>query len=295
MQDIFKENLVYQNKDGIEYIQFKKLLQYPEITHCYTLKSNNKLNFPPVSKDEKTLKQSYEKIANALGIDANSIIKPHQTHTDRVEIVKNHTKLSEADSNKLDMQSKNENLKMSKSVLELGLDNVDGLLTNQKGIALCTTSADCISLLFYDPVKKIIGSVHSGWKGTLQGISKKAVEKMLQEYQSNPKDIICCICPSIRKCCFEVDEDVKELFWQKYKKLPNIKEIIQKEKKIEEKQKYHIDTVKINQELLKKEGLKPENIIDSNICTMCHPEYFHSYRVDKENSGRNAAIISLTN
>ena len=49
------------------------------------------------------------------------------------------------------MQSKNENLKMSKSVLELGLDNVDGLLTNQKGIALCTTSADCISLLFYDP------------------------------------------------------------------------------------------------------------------------------------------------
>ena len=135
MQDIFKENLVYQNKDGIEYIQFKKLLQYPEITHCYTLKSNNKLNFPPVSKDEKTLKQSYEKIANALGIDANSIIKPHQTHTDRVEIVKNHTKLSEADSNKLDMQSKNENLKMSKSVLELGLDNVDGLLTNQKGIA----------------------------------------------------------------------------------------------------------------------------------------------------------------
>ena len=193
------------------------------------------------------------------------------------------------------MQSKNENLKMSKSVLELGLDNVDGLLTNQKGIALCTTSADCISLLFYDPVKKIIGSVHSGWKGTLQGISKKAVEKMLQEYQSNPKDIICCICPSIRKCCFEVDEDVKELFWQKYKKLPNIKEIIQKEKIIEEKQKYHIDTVKINQELLKKEGLKPENIIDSNICTMCHPEYFHSYRVDKENSGRNAAIISLTN
>ena len=295
MQDIFKENLVYQNKDGIEYIQFKKLLQYPEITHCYTLKSNNKLNFPPVSKDEKTLKQSYEKIANALGIDANSIIKPHQTHTDRVEIVKNHTKLSEADSNKLDMQSKNENLKMSKSVLELGLDNVDGLLTNQKGIALCTTSADCISLLFYDPVKKIIGSVHSGWKGTLQGISKKAVEKMLQEYQSNPKDIICCICPSIRKCCFEVDEDVKELFWQKYKKLPNIKEIIQKEKIIEEMQKYHIDTVKINQELLKKEGLKPENIIDSNICTMCHPEYFHSYRVDKENSGRNAAIISLTN
>ena len=200
MQDIFNENLVYQNKNGIEYIQFKKLLQYPEITHCYTLRSNNKLNFPPVYKDEKTLKQSYEKIANALGIDANTIIKPHQTHTDKVEIVKDNTKLGE----------------------------VDGLLTKQKGITLCTTSADCISLLFYDHAKKVIGSVHSGWKGTLQGISKKAVEKMVQEYQSNPEDIICCICPSIRKCCFEVDEDVKELFLEKYKNLPNIEEIIQK-------------------------------------------------------------------
>ena len=54
-------------------------------------------------------------------------------------------------------------------------------------------------------------------------------------------------------------------------------------------------TVKINQELLKQIGLKQENIIDSNICTMCHPEYFHSYRADKENSGRNAAMISLIN
>ena len=305
MQNILNENLVYQEKNGIEYIQFKKLLQYPEITHCYTLRSNNKLNFPPVYKDEKTLKQSYEKIASCLGIDSSTIIKPHQTHTDRVEIVHNNIKLSEADSNKLNMQSENEKLKMSKSAFELEFDNVDGLLTNQKGITLCTTSADCISLLFYNPVKKVIGSVHSGWKGTLQGISKKAVEKMLQEYQSNPKDIICCICPSIRKCCFEVDEDVKELFWEKYKNLPHIEEIIQKgkvveetiqkEKIIEKKQKYHIDTVKINQELLKQIGLKQENIIDSNICTMCHPEYFHSYRADKENSGRNAAMISLIN
>ena len=72
-----------------------------------------------------------------------------------------------------------------------------------------------------------------------------------------------------------------------------VKETIQKGNIVEKKQKYHIDTVKINQELLKKAGLKQENMIDSNICTMCHPEYFHSYRVDKENSGRNAAIISL--
>ena len=184
------------------------------------------LNFPPISKDEKTLKQNFNIMANELKVDVNKIVKPHQTHTDHVE-----------DVNQVEE-----------------FDQVDGLLTNQKGITLCTTSADCISLLFYDPIKKAIGSVHSGWKGTLQGISKKAVERMMQEYQSNTKDIICCICPSIRKCCFEVDEDVKELFYQKYKRLECIYQIIQKGQIKEGKQKYYIDTVKINQELLKQTG-----------------------------------------
>ena len=263
MKDISNSNVIYYNQNDVAYLQFKKLLQYPEIKHCYTMRP---LNFPPISKDEKTLKQNFNIMANELKVDVNKIVKPHQTHTDHVEVVN--------------------------QVEEF--DQVDGLLTNQKGITLCTTSADCISLLFYDPIKKVIGSVHSGWKGTLQGISKKAVERMMQEYQSNTKDIICCICPSIRQCCFEVDEDVKELFYQKYKRLESIYQIIQNGPIKEGKQKYYIDTVKINQELLKQTGLKEENIIDSKICTKCNASQFHSYRAEKENSGRNAAMISLS-
>lgn len=261
MQNIFNDNIIYQNKNGIEYIQFKKLLQYPQITHCYTLRSGNKLNFPPIYKDEAMLKQSYKRICDCLNLDSSKIVKPHQTHTDNVQIV-NEIKYFE---------------------------EIDGLLTNKQGITLVTTSADCISLLIYDPVKNVVGSIHSGWKGTLKGIILKAIEKMKNTYGSNVKDIICCICPSIRMCCFEVDEDVKELFYEKYSNLLDIDEIIQKEGKT----KYHIDTVKINIELLKNAGLKPENIIDSEICTMCHPKLFHSYRIDKENSGRNAALISI--
>lgn len=257
-------NILYQNKDGIEYIQFKKLLQYSEITHCYTLRSNNELNFPPVYKDEEMLKQSYRKICNCLNIDSSKIVKPHQTHTDKVEIV-NEVKY---------------------------FDEIDGLLTNQKEITLLTTSADCISLLLYDPEKNVIGSIHSGWKGTLKAIIINAIEKMVNEFESNTQDIICCICPSIRSCCFEVDEDVKNLFFEEYSYLSNINEIIKQGKIKENKQKYYIDTVKINIELLKNAGLKEENIIDSGICTMCHHNKFHSYRVDKENSGRNAALIT---
>ena len=117
---------------------------------------------------------------------------------------------------------------------------------------------------------------------------------MVTEYQSNPEDIICCICPSIRQCCFEVDEDVKDLFYNKYKELKNIDEIIKLGgTKKEDKQKYYIDTVKINIELLKNIGLKEENIIDSNICTMCHSKEFHSYRTDGKDFGVNGAIIAI--
>ena len=71
--------------------------------------------------------------------------------------------------------------------------------------------ADCTPLLFYDPIKNVIANTHSGWKGTLQTIGVKTVEKMMSEYECKAKDIICCIGPHIRKCHFEVDADVKEL------------------------------------------------------------------------------------
>lgn len=127
MQEIFNSHIVYQNKDGIEYIQFKKLLEYPEVTHCYTLRSGDKLNFPPIYKDEKTLKQSYQRICECLSLDASRVMKPHQTHTDNIEVVNEVT----------------------------ALEDVDGMITNQKDLVLLTTSADCTSLLFYDPVKRV--------------------------------------------------------------------------------------------------------------------------------------------
>lgn len=257
------ENIIYQNNDGIEYIQFKRLLEYPEITHCYTMKSNNQLNFQIRNRD--FFNQSCNKIYKCLELKNPLVVRPYQTHTDNVKVVRKIEKL----------------------------EDTDGIITNKKEIALITTSADCISLLLYDPVKKAIGSIHSGWKGTLKGIIVKAIEKMKNEYKSNPEDIICCICPSIRQCCFEVDEDVKDLFYNKYKDLKNIDEIIKLGDKKEDKQKYYIDTVKINIELLKNIGLKEKNIIDSNICTMCHSKEFHSYRADGKSFGVNGAIIAI--
>ena len=151
-------------------------------------------------------------------------------------------------------------------------------------------------MLFFDPIKKVIANVHSGWKGTLQRISVNCVQKMQKEFGCKPEDILCFICPSIRKCHFEVNEDVKDLFFEEFKNLENIDSIIEKrkanEKQVQE-QKWNIDTVLINETILQKEGLKKENIIDCGLCSVCNSNKIHSFRVEKEGYGLETALISL--
>ena len=113
---------------------------------------------------------------------------------------------------------------------------------------------------------------------------------MVQEYGCNPKDIICCICPSIRKCHFQVRKDVEKLFRDEFKDLQEINEIIEEEIPNET---WKIDTVEINKLILKNAGLKPENIIDSGLCSVCNSNLIHSYRAEKEQFGLNSAVIEL--
>ena len=258
-------NIIHKNVDGTEFIQFRKLLEFPNVKHCYTLRKNN-INVQIKDGNKTELIESYKKVANALNVDYEHMLKPHQTHTDRVEIVSN---------------------------LNQNLEEVDGVITNKKDIILCTTSADCTSLFFYDDSKKVIADVHSGWRGTLKKIGKKAVEKMVDEFNCDPKDIICCIGPCIQKCHFEVEEDVMNMFKNEFTYTNRISEIIEQGKNIDGKQKYNIDTTLINKIILKEAGLVSENIIDSGICTVCNSDYFHSYRVDREKSGRNGAFIGM--
>lgn len=257
--------IIHENINGTEFIQFRKLLEFPNVRHCYTLRKNE-INIQIKGEDKTDLISSYKKVAGALGVNWKHIVKPHQTHTDRIENVEN-----------WDDQ----------------FEEVDGVITNKKDIMLCTTSADCTSLLFYDDNKKVVADVHSGWKGTLQKIGKKAVEKMIVEYGCNPKDIICCIGPHLRKCHFEVEEDVMQTFKNEFEYTGRISDIIETGRKVDGVQKYNVDTTLINKIILKEAGLQDVNIIDSNICTVCNSDLFHSYRVDQEKSGRNGAFIGM--
>lgn len=277
--DLSNENVIYFKKDGIEYIQFKKLLEYKDIVnHAYSIGTDKNYRTEEPNKEElakedyqKAL-QNYESLCQAIDSKSQYLVKTNQEHTDKVKVVQG----------KVDLHKSYLNLER--------YDKTDGLITNQKNIMLATTNADCILLLFFDPIKKVIANTHSGWRGTLQRISVETIKKMKTEFNCNPEDILCCICPSIRKCHFEVEKEVKESFEKEFQDLENIHEIIEE---TVTNQKWNIDTIKINQQILQREGLKLENIIDSKICSVCHSDLIHSYRVEKQGYGLNTALIEL--
>lgn len=273
--DLSNDSVIHIKKDGLEYLQFRKLLEYSDlITHAYVIgldknfrtarASGVKINDAELEKAVK----SYHQICDELNINYNDIVKTNQTHSNNVRRVD-----AKVETDKPDFAIYKE---------------TDGLMTDKLNLVLSTTNADCILLIFFDPVKKVIANVHSGWKGTLQRISVTAVNEMQEEYGCNPSDIICCMCPSIRKCHFEVDEDVYNLFANGFSDLKELDDIIEKREN-----KWHIDTILINKIILKGAGLLEENIIDSGICSVCNKDLIHSFRAEGPGYGLNTAIISL--
>ena len=266
MNDLSNEAVIHVKKNGLEYLQFRKLLEFENVVHCFTLKPLDFASNVTYAEKRKEVANNLKVLAEEFHFDVSNICRPKQTHTDRVE------KIEDGD----------------EGIYHPKFDDVDGLVTNKSHKVLMLGFADCTPLLFYDPVENVIANTHSGWKGTLQSIGVRTVEKLQKEYGCKPQNIICCLGPHIRKCHFEVEKEVRDMFYEEFKHLKNIEEIITYKP---EDKKYFIDTTEINKQILKKVGLKEENIIDCNICTVCENDICHSFRAEKEQSGRSVSMI----
>lgn len=163
----------------------------------------------------------------------------------------------------------------------------DGLVTNVPGICLMAMMADCVPVILFDPVKKVIGVSHAGWRGILKRITRNTVDKMISEYGSNPADILAGIGPSIGPDCYEIGKDVEnaiiETFGSKTKILIRKRGI----------KKNHLDLWRATSEQLLEIGLPEKNIERSNICTSCNYDMYFSYRKGSGVTGRFAAAIML--
>ena len=171
--------------------------------------------------------------------------------------------------------------------------DVDGLITNVPGLILGTFYADCVPLLFVDPVHHAIGCSHSGWRGTVGEMGKKTVEAMREAYGSRPEDIFAAIGPSICQDCYEVGKDVAEpfekLFSQERYQDVSMKNILTEKVN----GKYQLDLWRANEAILLGAGILKEHLSMTDICTCCNPGYLFSHRASKGRRGNLAAFLML--
>ncbi len=161
------------------------------------------------------------------------------------------------------------------------------LITNEPNIVLTTFYADCVPIFLLDPIKKAIGIAHSGWKGTVLEIGKKTILKMQEEYETEAKDLLVGIGPSISLCCFQVDKPVAEKFRNE---LPFSEKYIFEDNI---KGKFKIDLQNIIKESILSLGVLEENIEISKICTLCNSNMFFSHRAMGEERGSLAGLMCL--
>ncbi len=179
----------------------------------------------------------------------------------------------------------------------------DAIITKQRGVALAMSSADCIPMMFYDPVQHVIGIAHVGWRGAARGLAAATVNAMREQFGCQPEYIYAGIGPSIGPGCNEVSEEVQRLFMgaQQFEVMPTdvrYRNLVRESavftvEELGHRGSLHLNVWETNRNQLLMAGLLPEHIELSGICTRCEKERFYSYRGEHGKTGRFPSILAL--
>lgn len=222
-------------------------MQY--IKKIFTTKEDGNLAFH-VNDDEKRVLNNHINLAKKYNFNIDNLRHMNQIHTSNIKIVNHNSAFLN--------------------------DSCDALITNEKNLPLMVMVADCIPILIYDEKKSVIAAVHAGRNSTFLEIVKHTILKMQSEFSCETSDIKVILGPSIQKCCYEVNLELRDLVSNKFSKdFVNNK---------------NIDLQGINKYILQKMGIKDIEV--SNLCTKCTSKNHFSYRADK-NCGRFAGIIEI--
>ena len=140
--------------------------------------------------------ENRKRLATELGIDTAHIIMPHQVHGVEVRNIAG------------------EFLTMPENIRKMVLEGVDAVMTDQKGVCIGVSTADCIPVLLYDEEHHAVAAIHAGWRGTLARIVHKTIQEMAFTYHTDPKKLKAVIGPGISLDHFEVGDEVYEAFEQ---------------------------------------------------------------------------------
>jgi len=150
----------------------------------------------------------------------------------------------------------------------------DALIENTPGVLVAVKTADCIPVLIVDPRNHAVAAVHAGWRGTVKNIAGRAIAELHSKFSSRAEDLHVAIGPGIGKCCYEVGPDVGQQFGEY------------------DAHGVHLDLADMNRRQMTEIGVPSAQIYNAQLCTRCHSE-FHSYRRDKQNSGRMLSVVGV--
>lgn len=273
-------------KNKVTYITFPKLEEYgDDLIHGFSTRlggvSKEHLSAMNLSftrgDDPDNVMENHRRFAAALGYDENRLVFSDQVHKTEFH------KVTEEDVGK-------------GIVMDSDIKEIDGLVTDVRNVPIITFYADCVPLMFYDPVCHVIAMAHSGWKGTVGRIGEKMVRYMESEYGSKPYNIVCAIAPSICQECYEVSADVAEQFIEMFGSEADFEKGNMCDKKLLYKKpdgKYQLDLHKACEMILLDAGVLKEHIDITDICTCCNPEFLFSHRASHGMRGNNAAVMML--
>ncbi len=264
-------------ENGVTILKFPLLEKLSGVEHLFTTKEGGvsegdfatmNVSFTRGDKEEAVL-ENYRRIASIFDVNLSDVVVSHQTHTTNV------MRVTREDGGK-------------GVVFERDYQDIDGLITNEKNLVLCTMYADCVPLYFVDTKNQAIGLSHSGWKGTAGQMGKRTLERMAEEFGTKPEDVYAAIGPSICMDCYEVSADVIEAFCKVFTK--EEMNIISYEK---ENGKYQLDLWKANEIILLNAGVLPDHIEVTRLCTHCNSDRMFSHRRTGDRRGNLGAFLCL--
>lgn len=261
----------------IEYLTFPLLEQAGMVRHLFSTRVGGvsegiyaSMNLSYARGDKKeAVDENFRRIAEIFQTTPDHIVCSKQTHTTNIR--------------RVTMQD------MGKGVTRpFDYDEIDGLVTDEPGIVLCTSYADCVPLYFVDPENQAIGLAHSGWRGTVNRMGAVMVRTMQEIFGSKPQELLAAIGPSICQECYEIGEEVAENFRESF---PGEWQYLLKDGK--ETGKYQLDLWEANRRILLNAGVLPEHLAVTDVCTCCNKEVLFSHRASNGKRGNLAAFLEL--
>lgn len=265
--------MIKKEQNGLIYFEFDRLSQEKNINHFISTRINNRnsefnLSLYKTDKPEQVI-SNRKKLAGSVIVPFDMMVFQQQIHSTNIHIV------SKGDDGKGTLK------------YDDGIPDNDAMITNEPGVCLNVMAGDCVPLVFYDPVKRVVAVAHAGWRGTYKRIAENTIRKMEKEFACVPSNIFAGIGPSISQKNYEVDGKVYAEFDKRFDNLSKIFIAGNKDGK------YYLNLWEANRQQLISAGLKEKNIELSNICTFEQNDLFFSAR--RGDKGRFMAGIILEN